>query len=137
MKGSDGSTYINNIDKLDVLIWTSLFGLGSWGGGILLLATNRDLIRLMEGYGRLNPAHVFQGFERRRYRKLKDEILELNKIKSEQKGFTHELNKKRTQLMVKLVERFPDEEDWLLPTAFGNTIRAFEVYPRVMYGVSS
>ncbi len=129
--------YINNINEIDVLIWTSLFGLGSWGGGILLLAINRDIIRFMEGYGRFNPAHFFQGFERRRYRKLNEEILELNKIKSEQKDFTPELNKKRNQLMTKLVERFPDEEDWLLPTAFGNTIRAFEVYPRVMYGLDS
>ena len=33
--------------------------------------------------------------------------------------------------------QFPDEEAWLLPTSFGNTIRAFEVYPRVMYGLDA
>src|SRR5712692_4078105 len=33
-----------------------------------------------------------------------------------------------------LAERFPPEEDQLLPTAFGNTIKAFETYPDVMYG---
>jgi hypothetical protein len=39
--------------------------------------------------------------------------------------------------MRRLAEEFPDQEDWLLPTPFGNIIRAFEVYPRVMYGIES
>jgi hypothetical protein len=36
-----------------------------------------------------------------------------------------------------LAESFPDHEDFVLPTAFGNALRAFEVYPRVMYGLES
>ena len=47
------------------------------------------------------------------------------------------LVKKRNKLLREFVERFPDEERWLLPTSFGNTVRAFEVYPRIMYGVDS
>ena len=39
--------------------------------------------------------------------------------------------------MLKRAMQFPDQERWLLPTAFGNAIRAFEVYPRVMYGLES
>jgi hypothetical protein len=39
--------------------------------------------------------------------------------------------------MKDLVERFPDEEHLLLPTSFGNTLRAFEIYPRVMYGLEA
>jgi hypothetical protein len=33
--------------------------------------------------------------------------------------------------------RFPDQESLLLPTAFGNTLRSFEIYPRMMYGMES
>lgn len=44
---------------------------------------------------------------------------------------------KRNRLKLEIVESFPDQERWLLPTSFGNTIRAFEVYPRVMYGIDS
>jgi hypothetical protein len=40
-----------------------------------------------------------------------------------------------TKLMGELAEKFPDKKDLVLPTAFGNAIRAFEVYPRVMYGM--
>jgi hypothetical protein len=36
-----------------------------------------------------------------------------------------------------LATYFPDDEKWVLPTALGNTIRAFEVYPRVMYGLEA
>lgn len=39
--------------------------------------------------------------------------------------------------MQKIVLRFPDDERWLLPTSFGNTIRAFEVYSRIMYGIDA
>jgi hypothetical protein len=39
--------------------------------------------------------------------------------------------------MLKRVTQFPDHDRWLLPTAFGNIIRAFEVYPRIMYGLES
>jgi hypothetical protein len=36
-----------------------------------------------------------------------------------------------------LSERYPDDERWLLPTSFGNIVRSFEVYPRVLYGADS
>ena len=36
--------------------------------------------------------------------------------------------------MQQLSEEFPDKEEYLLPTPFGNVLRSFEIYPRVMYG---
>ena len=39
--------------------------------------------------------------------------------------------------MQKAAVRFPDDERWLLPTSFGNTVRAFEVYSRIMYGMDA
>src|SRR5262249_42264963 len=35
------------------------------------------------------------------------------------------------------VRLFPDEEALILPTSFGNAMRAFEAYPRIMYGADS
>lgn len=35
------------------------------------------------------------------------------------------------------VETYPDDEDWILPTRFGNAFRAVEVYPRVIYGLDA
>src|SRR5215204_5353735 len=49
---------------------TTLIVLGSWLLAILLMAINRSLFRLMEGYGRFNPARLFAGREKRRYRNL-------------------------------------------------------------------
>ena len=39
--------------------------------------------------------------------------------------------------MRQLAEEFPDKEEYLLPTPFGNVLRSFEIYPRVMYGLDS
>jgi len=39
----------------------------AWYLGILLLAINRELIRLLEGYGRYNPLNVLKGLETRRF----------------------------------------------------------------------
>ena len=36
-----------------------------------------------------------------------------------------------------MVTQYPDDEFWLLPTSFGNSIRAFEVYSRIMYGIDA
>jgi hypothetical protein len=52
-----------------------------------------------------------------------------------QQTFTDEFRRERIALMKKLASNYPDQKELLLPTSFGNTIRAFEVYPRVMYGL--
>jgi len=132
---------INTVGQVDVLVGSTLIGLLSWLGGICLLAMNRDILRLMEGYGHLNPARLLAVVERRRYRRIKQQISRLDEQYSscitQDKVVPEDLRQERSQLMRKIVERFPDQEQWLLPTPFGNIIRAFEVYPRVMYGLDS
>jgi hypothetical protein len=44
---------------------------------------------------------------------------------------------KRDALMKKAALNFPSKERLVLATSFGNTVRAFEDYPRVMYGFES
>jgi hypothetical protein len=118
-----------------------LFGLVSWFGGIILLAINRNLIRAMEGYGRFNPAQLLKWIEVRRFVRLTAAISLLNRqrdaCKANGQEVSSELQDQRIRLTRLAAERFPDQVAWVLPTAFGNTIRAFEVYPRVIYGVDS
>ena len=39
--------------------------------------------------------------------------------------------------MSRLAVEFPEQEELLLPTPFGNALRSFESFPRVMYGLDS
>lgn len=125
----------------DLLVGTTVLGLLSWVGGILLLAVNRDLYRIMEGYGKYNPVKLFAWLEKRRYQNT---VNELEKLDDEyrdcyaaKKEFPTKSRTRRNEIMRQLAEEFPDKEEYLLPTPFGNVLRSFEIYPRVMYGLEA
>jgi len=135
--GPDVPAYL----ETNLLVGTTILGLSSWVGGIVLLAINRDLYRLMEGYGSYNPLKVFTWLEKRRFRRIADD---LEKLDDEYRGhiaakteFPETSRTKRNRIIRQLAEEFPDKEEYILPTPFGNVLRAFEVYPRVMYGLDS
>lgn len=112
-----------------------------WIFALLLMASNRLLVRLVEGYGRLNPARLLSPFRKWEFRRLQKARVELDTEHKNalEKGGQLTEDKKRERLAVhlKLACRFPDEARWVLPTSFGNAIRSFEVYPRVMYGLDA
>jgi hypothetical protein len=135
--GPDISTYLGT----QLLIDTTVISLLAWVGGIVFLAINRDLYRLMEGYGTYNPLKIFTVLEKRRFHRLTNQLEMLDdeyrdSIANQQK-FPEKSRTKRNQTIRQLAEEFPDEERSILPTPFGNALRAFEVYPRVMYGLDS
>jgi len=109
-----------------------------WMGGVLLLGLNRSIIRLKEGYGAWNPAKLFAFIERRRFRRLTERLEEIKAdlVLAEDLGEEKDFAERRRLRRI-VARRFPDSEDLLLPTAFGNTILAFEVYSRVMYGIDA
>lgn len=125
----------------DLLVGTTILGLLSWVGGILLLAINRDLYRIMEGYGKYNPVRLFVWFEKRRFQKVISELEKLDdeyrKCYAAKKEFPAKSRIRRNEIMRQLAEEFPDKEEFLLPTPFGNVLRSFEIYPRVMYGLEA
>lgn len=124
--------------QTDLIVGATLLGVISWLGGILLLVTNRGLYRFLEGYGNWNPLKIFGWWQKKNYIKLLTEIETLdNQFREQQEQFPRELRDKRNRLMREMSEHYPDREGLLLPTAFGNILRAFEVYPRVMYGIES
>lgn len=122
-----------------------------WLAALFLLSTNRVLVRLKEGYGwnvRWNPLTWYQGW---RLARLEKQIARLDAERLHAKSARKEAGlsvpradrfseAKKSKLKAKLVRRvrrYPDQRLFLLPTAFGNTIRAFEVYSRVMYGAEA
>lgn len=128
------------------LVEITLVALFTWLSGTILLVFNRDLYKILEGYGRLNPFQIFKFIEKNRYSALERNIVELEtkykklrELKNQQ-----EVENSFLKLLIELAELkqkkvicFPDDETWLLPTAFGNTMRAFEVYSRIMYGLDA
>ena len=58
------------ISTLAPLVNTTIVVLVLWLFAVFLLAFNRTVYRLMEGYGPVNPARLLAWRERRRYRKL-------------------------------------------------------------------
>lgn len=125
----------------DIILSIALLSLVSWIGGIFLLATNRDLYRFLEGYGEFSPLRLIAWAQKMQYSKLQKTLAKLDdeylNYQRREKEIPHALHKKRNKVLKDLSEHFPDEERWLLPTSFGNTLRAFEVYPRIMYGIES
>jgi hypothetical protein len=124
-----------------VLLGATLFVFFLWLLGVTLLALNRVIIRAKEGYGSWNPARLLAFIERWRFRRIQNRLNELNEKYITLLTFDQELDpvsgRLHTRLSRLLAERFPARETDLLPTAFGNTIRAFEVYSDEMYGLDS
>lgn len=113
----------------------------AWLLGLFLLGVHGSVIRFKEGYLPFNPARLLAFMERRRFRRMRNEIDRLDELRDEMqqlgKPVPPELEYQRTQLYARAADRFPDSEAYLLPTPFGNTIRAFERYPEVIYGAES
>jgi hypothetical protein len=127
--------------QVDLVVRTVIVFLVAWLGGILLLVTNQGLYRFLEGYGAWNPLRFFKKVEERRFRHLNDRIDELDEkfinALDRNSDIPPEEKKERAGHMLEFAKRFPHKAEYLLPTPFGNTIRAFEVYSTVMYGLEA
>jgi hypothetical protein len=108
---------------------------GIWLLSIVLMALNNGLIRLLEGYGRANPFRVVGKLQRRRYDALTREVrdIEATLRAAPDLAATERMTARRAVILRRLAVEFPDAAEHLLPTRLGNIIRAFEVYPRVIY----
>lgn len=94
---------------------------------IFLQAVNREIFRTAEGYWlkRLN------GFHRKRFRELNAKVTELDNKEGEIDDELFSALSRRAAM------EYPSTEDQVLPTSFGNAVRAYEDYPRVIYGFES
>lgn len=111
----------------------------AWLLATTLMALNRLIVRGLSGYGVVRPLLVF--LERRQRSKFRTLQRDVERLKGQRKQCPDEWqgdSKARSELIrksLRLATHFPDDSAWILPTAFGNTLRAAEVYPRVVYGL--
>jgi hypothetical protein len=118
----------------DLLVGTTIAGVATWLGAVALMGVNRSLYRFFEGYGQGNPLLLLLPLQQRRYDRLMRRIAAANDSppRAGRRGKIED----PSRLRLELVREFPERE-FLLPTRFGNVLRAFEVYPRIMYGIDS
>jgi hypothetical protein len=117
---------------------TTGIGVASLVVGIVMLILNYEIYRLLEGYP-LERFTLFKKMELRRFRRERKMLSDLQKQRDVYKAgeVPKSLTAKRTPLMREHAARFPDKEEFVLSTAFGNIIRSFEIYSRVIYGLDA
>jgi hypothetical protein len=113
---------------------TSAFVLVALVFAVFLQSINREIFRTVEGYGWGIVGSPFRWFHRWRFRRL-----EARKEALFQKP-EDLTDKEQTQLnsfSSDLAQNYPSKETLILPTSFGNAVRAYEDYSRVVYGFES
>ncbi len=132
-------------DTMRIFMALVIVALVCWLISTLLLALNNDILRMMAGEGKGNLLGVlWEKSERKRFENL------INKMKEAATAYhqcisadepAHEHHKTYNELLYKLAKDFPNSgefppsAEWLMRTPLGNTLRAFEMYSSVMYGL--
>lgn len=112
--------------------------LSAWVGATILLVFNYWIYRAMEGYIGPFKSSIWLENERRRLQRA-NLMVDAAEARFDQQD-PDVIARARTDYLRALRELatdFPNREALLLPTRFGNTVRAFETYPYVVYGVDS
>jgi hypothetical protein len=110
-----------------------------WGLAVLMMMLNHILYRMLEGY--LWPLSELKWLKTRqlgKFDKLSERVSNLaEEWRSAGDAFTSTKRREHDLLLIDLVRTFPAERESVLPTRFGNAIRAFEVYSKEVYGADS
>jgi hypothetical protein len=113
--------------------------IAGWFLGILLLAINRTLFRFLEGYIGLDRT-LFVNLQLRRFDMLEERISRIEQSYREEAkcgGAKPQTRQKYMQLLLHRRTYYPLKREHVLPTVFGNVLRAFETYSGAMYGMDS
>jgi hypothetical protein len=105
-----------------------------WVLAMALLAINFQLIRMLEGYGTANPARLFKWYSVWIFTRMTRELAGLTRLQQIQ-PLTADQDSRRRRLRVLLGNEFPENAGLVLPTRFGNVVRAFERYPQIVYNI--
>jgi hypothetical protein len=119
----------------DALIGAVLAIVLVWLLALLLLALNYPLLRFYQGYGRYHPLRWRAAHQRRRFGREVAPALELQAEidAARARGESPTVPPGHAERLYAAVCTFPDGPAFVLPTRFGNLVRAFEVYSRVVY----
>lgn len=115
------------------------FVVGVWAAAIALQSLNYAFYRMLEGYTLpLKWIPWFRGAHVARYRSLMQKKQDLNDAwRQLGKDFPAARQSELESITRTLVTSYPGKESAILPSAFGNAIRAFEYYPADVYGADS
>ncbi|MDO8206684.1 MAG: hypothetical protein Q7T38_02560 [Gallionella sp.] len=111
----------------------------SWVLGVLLLAANSPLVRFLEGYYLLRHTFLLKR-QQRKFNELGSDIADMEEKHEKELKNKEPSPEAELMYMKKLIQRrvyYPDKRGQVLPTEFGNVMRAFETYSTVMYGMDS
>jgi hypothetical protein len=107
------------------------------GLAFLTLLFNQLFYRIIEGY-EWPVSKMSRAREMRRFRSDQDQLDSLgeewNRLGD---SFPAEKRRKYSALEREIVSKFPSKPHLILPTRFGNAIRAFEVYSKDVYGADA
>ncbi len=121
--------------------WDKLayFALGVWVLSLLVMMFNHIEMQILEGYRwPVSKIAHLKRKEQQRYDAMNDRFLRLNaEWKNLGNAFPEDRKIEVGRLRRQLVEQFPTETRFQLPTRFGNAVRAFEVYSSQVYGADS
>jgi hypothetical protein len=116
--------------------------LGLWSLSVLMSLINHYQYQVLEGYRwPIRNFNILRRRERNRfdtwyepYQKLSDDWAAARREKN---TYPTDLQRKHDELRKLLVRDFPEDQNFLLPTRFGNAIRAFETYSQRVYGADA
>jgi len=134
--------------RVEALAGSAFIGLVAWVLGIVIAAIQREIVRTLEGYGRFNPLKkisLFTNIQVGEFRKLQKRRVELNHLidileitdKTKKSKEFENIYAELTKVALKLSTGFPSSESSVLPTSFGNAMRALEGYSTTLYGLDS
>jgi len=111
--------------------------LAVWLGAVAVLMLNHPLYRFLEGYSFPEPlSKRLISAKQKRLASDKENIQRLYEQWAQQGNAFGEIAQYRT-LRRDAATWMPSERTDVLPTRFGNAIKAFEVYPRDIYGADA
>lgn len=122
-------------NKIEQFVYIALL---VWCLSVFMMMLNQLLYQIVEGYKwPISKFSQLWSRERRRFEEKRQRFKELEeqwwRAKEDRTELKDDLKREHDMLLKELVTQFPSE-DQLLPTRFGNAIRAFEDYGRQVYG---
>ena len=115
---------------------TVYFLLAVWAVAVLILMLNATVYRFLEGY--TFPKWLATPLQKRQRKRLAVTASEIKSLylrwAEEGSKFPSDKLERYKMLRREFVRWMPSLEEDVLPTRFGNAIKAFEVYPRDIYG---
>jgi hypothetical protein len=116
----------------------TLLGIGIWAAAIVLLVCNHSIYQLLEGYwGPFRRVKWRAAMQQRFATEQECLRVRYRELKAIGGGGAPEAESEYSAKVWDFYTRFPYRKDLVLPTRFGNVIRAFETYTLKVYGVDS